>query len=290
MLLSFLGQVGSAIKTLNPSAVSRAARRPLSFGVLAADEDCADAILDFLQPTFGGGAEGRVIRIARDEDFDQVEVGFAERGVAHPPHFYTFDPADSEASAAALLRGSEAEWLPLARNFGGFRPMVCDRMIWKVAKENAVFAVTTSLPNVVPLAVFLPWVASEFASDTLFLTANQVRLSFLLAAVHGHDVGFDSQSIKIGSIAGAALGWRALARQAVSKVPAGIGLVPKGLIALAGTYAVGRGLEHWFREGTILGAAARQRHFEQARVAGREAVEQIVTTALSSSRPATGPA
>ncbi len=264
--------------------------RPVTVGVLAADDDCSDAVVEFLRPTVRSGAPAEVIRITKDKDFERADVGFSEYGIPHPEHFFTFDSVDPRASARSLLQASEDHWLPLARNFGGFRSLVSERLIWKAARENTLFAVTTSLPNVVPATLLLPWFAGEFASDTLFLTANQIRLSFMLAAIHGHEVGFDIQSVKIGSIMGAAFGWRALARQTVSKLPAGIGLVPKGLIAFAGTYAVGRGLEHWFREGTVMGAEGRRRHFTHAREAGREQVERIVRTALSASSSAAGPA
>ncbi len=290
MTVPLIGQIKSALETLNPGAVRDAATRPIAVGVLAADDDCVDAVLEFLKPSDRNTANTRVVRITREEDFDAVDVGFSEYGIPHPGHFFTFDPADPQSSALALVQASEGHWFALGRSFGGFRSIVSERLIWKVAKENTLFSVTTSLPNIVPASLLLPWIAGEFASDTMFITANQIRLSFMLAAVHGHEVGFDSQSIKIGSIMGAALGWRAIARQVVSKVPAGIGLVPKGLIAFAGTYAVGRGLEHWFREGTALDVAARRRHFAHAREAGREEVEHIVRTALSSSSPAAGPA
>lgn len=290
MLVSLGSQIRAAIGNLNPGAVSAAARRPIAFGVLAGDEECVDVINEFLRPAPARAPRSPVIRITGDDDFGRVAVGYAERGIPHPQHFYMFDPSDPRGSASALLDDSEDHWLPLARNFEGFRSAVSERLIWKIAKENTLFTVATSLPNVVPLTLVLPWAVGEFASDTLFLTANQVRLSFLLAAAHGHDVGFDSQSIKIGSIAGAALGWRALARQAVSKAPAGLGLVPKGLIAFSATYAVGRGLEYWFREGKVLGSAVRERHFRDARVKGRDAVEQLVEKALAGVRTAPGPA
>ena len=273
---------------MNPAAVRAAASRPVRFGVLAADEDCVDDIRDFLGPEPSQIGRYEVVRIAREEDFGEVSVGFSERGVPHPGHFFAFDPSDPEASASALLDDHEEEWLPLACNFSGFRPLVSERLIWKIAKENALFTVATSLPNIVPTVLVLPWAVGEFASDTVFLTVNQVRLSFLLAAAHGKEVSYDRQSVKIGSIAGVALGWRAIARQLVSKVPAGAGLVPKGLIAFAGTYVVGRALEHWFREGTPLGRAARKEHFEDASRKGRAAVERMVEIALSASRPAEG--
>ena len=116
-----------------------------------------------------------------------------------------------------------------------------------VAKENALFAVATALPNVVPNLIELPWVVGEFASDTAFLTANQVRMAFQIAAACGKDVGLGKQKGAVLSIAAGAFGWRALARELVGKIPLGGGLIPKGAIAYAGTYLAGKGLEYLAR-------------------------------------------
>ncbi len=288
MLIPFVRQIGATIRNLNPEEVRSEVRRPVRFGVLAAGEGCVHDIRELLRPQATSVGRHEVVRIAREGDFDRVGFGFAERGVPHPPHFYSFDSSDPRATAAALLDEHEDDWLPLACNFAGLRPLVTERLIWKVAKENAFFTVATSLPNILPAVLVLPWVAGEFASDTAFLTMNQVRLSFLLAAAHGNEIGYDRQTLKIGSVVGAAFGWRALARQVASKVPAGGGLVSKGLIAFAGTYVVGRGLEHWFREGTDMDLAARREHLAEAYQRGRSAVESIVHGALSVSRAAEG--
>ena len=290
MAIPFFSQLRDAIRNLDPEQVRADARRPLRFGILAADEECVEDMLAFLRPTQNSLGQCEVVRIASEQDFERVDVGFSERGVPHPQHFFAFDGSDPSASASALLDEHESEWLALACNLEGFRPLVTERLIWKIAKENALFTICTSLPNVVPTVLVIPWAVGEFASDTAFLTMNQVRLSLLLAAAHGNQVGYDRQTIKIGSIIGAALGWRAIARQIMSKVPAGGGLVSKGLVALAGTYLVGRGLDHWFREGSPLGKRAQREHFERAYQQGREAVERMVEKALGSSRPAAEPA
>ena len=288
MSIPFLRQIGAALRNLDPATVRATVSRPLKFGVLAADEHCVDDICEFLSPVRSVTGRHELVRIAKEEDFSRVSVGFAEHGVPHPEHFYSFDRNRPRESAAALLEGREDLWLPMACNFSGLRGDVSERLIWKIAKENALFTVTTSLPNIVPTVLVLPWAVGELASDTAFLTMNQIRLSFQLAAAHGKEVGYDRQSLQVGSIAGTAFGWRALARQIVSKLPAGAGLVPKGLIAFAGTYVVGRALEHWFREGSPLGRAARLEHFDDAKRRGREAVERIVEHALSASRTAVG--
>ena len=68
-----------------------------------------------------------------------------------------------------------------------------DRIIMSIARENALFAIATALPNIVPSLIELPWAFGEFASDTAFLTANQIRMAFQIAAACGHDVGFSDQ-------------------------------------------------------------------------------------------------
>ncbi len=281
-----LKQIASALRTLSPQEVRGIAQRPVVFGVLAVDESCVGQIHEFLCGDSGGPGRSRVVRIASEDDFARVTLGFSERGIPHPQSFYEFDPTDPKSSADKLLDQNEEDWIAISRNFPGMRRMVSERLIWKIAKENTLFTVATSVPNVVPSVLTLPWAAGEFASDTAFLTMNQVRLSLLLAAAHGHEVGYDRQTLKIGSIVGAAIGWRALARQLVSKVPAGGGIVSKGLIAFAGTYVVGRGLEHWFREGSLLDRATQRAFYADALSNAKETVDGIVRNALSASRTA----
>ena len=284
--LGVLKQIASAFKSLNPQEVRRIAERPVPFGILAADDSCVDQIHEILGVFPGEHGRSRIVRIASESDFGRVRVGFSERGIPHPQSFYEFDPISPRSSVAKLLDQNEEDWIALARSFPGLRRTVSERLVWKIAKENTLFTVATSVPNVVPSVLTLPWAAGEFASDTAFLTMNQVRLSLLLAAAHGHEVGYDKQTLKIGSIVGAAMGWRALARQLVSKVPAGGGLVSKGLIAFAGTYVTGRGLEHWHREGSLLDRATQRAFYADAYSNAKETVDGIVGNVLSASRAA----
>ena len=98
----------------------------------------------------------------------------------------------------------------------------------------------------------------EFASDTAFLTANQIRMAFLLAAANDRDIGYHEQRGEIASIILGAFGWRALARELVGKIPWGGGLVPKAAIAYAGTRVVGMSLERYYRLGKAYTRAERR--------------------------------
>ena len=126
--------------------------------------------------------------------------------------------------------------------YPALRQPVVERTIQTVAQENALFAVATALPDVLPSLMELPWAFGEFASDTAFLTGNQVRMAFQIAAAYGREAGFVNQKGAILSIVAGAFGWRALARELVGKIPLGGGLIPKGAIAYAGTLWWARGL------------------------------------------------
>ncbi len=257
------------------------ADRDVYVGVLAADDEVAAEIFSYLlPPTLSEQrrrqAGRRIVRVANEADFARCTVGFAERGVPHPENFYRFDPARPAVAVKDALDDNDEDGLALARWFQPFRDELIERTIWKVSKENALFTVATAAPNIIPNVLMVPWAAGEFASDTAFLTMNQVRMAFLLAAASDHDIGYSDQKGQIGSIVAAAFGWRALARQLIGKIPAGGGLVAKGLVAFAGTYAVGKGLEKFFQVGSGLTPDERRRYYDDAFQRGRNAVTEIV--------------
>lgn len=280
--MPMLSQIRSILGTLNPDSVESLASRPFVFGVHAFSREIETDMLRFLGQRTGGPEPRSVLPIRDEKDFGLANAGFSEPGFPRPAHFAAFDRRQPERAVSAVLAGCSGvdDWLPLARRFPCFRREVSERLIRKVSRENALFSVATGVPNVVPAAVLTPWVVGEFASDTLALTTNQIRLCLLLAAAHGDVVTVTGQVPRIASIIGAAFGWRSLARQLVSKVPGGYGLVPKGVVAYAGTYAVGRALEHWLREGYPLDRKAARDFYRKAKLRGRGSVERIVESVV----------
>jgi uncharacterized protein (DUF697 family) len=156
-----------------------------------------------------------------------------------------------------------------------FREEVSRRIIKKVAKENALFALATAVPDILPF-VSLPWAAGEFASDTAVLTANQIRMAFLLAAASEHDFGYRQQKGEIASIVMGAFGWRAMARELVGKIPLGGGLIPKAAIAYAGTRVVGLSLERFYRLGAGFTRQERRSAYEEALERGRAVAASLL--------------
>jgi hypothetical protein len=188
---------------------------------------------------------------------------------------FGFDPAAPRATVSQVLHRRPDLAVPLALNVLPFREEVSRRMVKKIAKENALFSLATALPDIVPF-VSLPWAMGEFASDTAFLTANQIRMAFLLAAANDRDVGYHEQRGEIGSIILGAFGWRALARELVGKIPWGAGLVPKAAIAYAGTRVVGMSLERYYRVGKAYTRAERRLAYEDALDRGKQLVAGLI--------------
>jgi len=249
-MLKMLKQARAALGMLNPEEVRRKVERPIHVGLVAAGESGYSEMEDFVVPATLG-RDDRIRRLAqvhRAGDADvppKVDLVLYQQGLDVPEGAYEFRRDDPQSTVAEILSKCPDDALALARQFPPLRKAVTDQIIMSVAKENALFSIATALPNILPSMMALPWAFGEFASDTAFLTANQIRMAFQIAAACGSEVGFSNQKGAVVSIVASAFGWRALARELAGKIPLGEGLIPKGAIAFAGTYVVGKGLQRF---------------------------------------------
>ncbi len=247
-MITSLGQMKRAIRNLNPAEVRSEAERELRVALVAESPARHGLMESYLCPpelTAAKRAQAarslyRVSPAARGRESCDLELW--DESLLHPERAFTFDPAHPGRMVTAVLDARFDLALGLAKRFPPFRMPVIDRTIRSVAKENALFSVATALPDIVPL-ISLPWVLGEFASDTAFLTMNQIRMAFLIAAASDAGVGYREQRGQIGSIVAGAFGFRAIARELVAKIPLGGGLIPKAAIAWSGTWVVGRSME-----------------------------------------------
>src|SRR5271157_5243040 len=274
-------QARTAFSLLNPEEVRSRARRPVRFGLVASSDAAYAEMEDFLAPAEGPLEDrtyllDQVHRAADAVVPDKVDLILFEQGIAAPPGTYTFYRSDPSATIGAILDGNEDLWLALGRQYPVFRRPVVERTIHAVARENALFAVATALPDIVPSLIELPWAFGEFGSDTVFLTGNEIRMAFLIAAAHGKEVGLLNQKGAILSITAGAFGWRALARELVGKIPLGGGLIPKAAIAYAGTEVVGRSLERYYRNGYGYTESERKAAYEDALERGRQMAAALI--------------
>jgi hypothetical protein len=278
-MLKTLKQARAAIGMLNPEEVRKRAEQPLHIGLVAASESGYSEMEDFLVPRHLPREEriermGHVHRAGDENVPSEVDLVLYQQGLRVPEGAHGFRSADPEGTIDDILDSEPDHGLALARQIPIFRTRVVDRIIMSTARENALFAIATALPNVLPNMMELPWAFGEFASDTAFLTANQIRMAFQIGAACGKDIGFANQKASVLTIVGGAFGWRALARELAGKIPLGEGLIPKGAIAFAGTYVVGKGLQR-LHDGAAYTPAERESAYQQALEHGKSLAQSL---------------
>jgi uncharacterized protein (DUF697 family) len=272
--LSLLKDIRKIYTGLNASEIRRVAAQPVRIGLVATGGAQFRDMEDFLIPR---GADGyirqRAVQMVTrlDKPEDGYNLLICEPGIGLPDNGFLFDPAgdDGEAIKTIASENQEIE-LALGRNFPAFRPAVAQQMINRISRENAMMALMTALPNVIPSFIELPWAVGEFATDTAFITMNQVRLALMMAAIYERPVGYMEQKGSVAAIAAGAFGWRAVARELAGKIPLGGGLIAKAAIAYAGTWVVGTGLDQAYRTGVGFSRRQRREAWDTAIARGKE--------------------
>jgi hypothetical protein len=283
MSIQVFQHIKDAIRNLDPADIRRHTDRPVRLFLYADRESDYRKLEDFLVPRdLSTAKRAQVLRLiyrasesAAPGGGNDLEIYFDDSGAPASSELFIFDPAQPRTLIDHILRQRPDLAVPLALNALPFREEVSRRMVKKVAKENALFALATAIPDIIPF-ISLPWAVGEFASDTAFLTANQIRMAFLLAAANDRDVGYREQQAEIATIVLGAFGWRALARELVGKIPWGGGLIPKAAIAYAGTRVAGMSLERYYRLGKAYTRAERRLAYEDALERGRHLVTGLV--------------
>lgn len=282
-----LKQIRSVLTQLKPGEVRARAERPVRILLRTASPASAEAVESFLLPaglTAGRRAQAAAM-LTRESEAAQgsrFHLVLYETGLEPPEGWqrgqdaFEFDPRNPQALVAEVVGARDEFSLALARRFAPFRQTVTRGVIHRIANENALFAIISALPNLVPSLAEIPWAFGEFASDTAVLTANQVRMAFLLAAASDRPVGYAEQRNEIGSIVAGAFGWRSLAREFAGKIPFGGGLIPKAAIAYAGTWTAGVSLERVYRIGYGMTRKERKAAWDEAFLKGREIASQLV--------------
>lgn len=290
MSFRVLQSIKQAVGNLNPEEIRAHTERPLRLFLYARREEDYQAMERFFIPSDLSPAKRAEVRDlihraspgASPSLENDLEIYFEEGEPVDldARNAFAFSTGHPDRMIDAVLKNRPDLAVPLARRLIPFRPEVSHRVIKKVARENALFALATAVPDIVPF-ISLPWAIGEFASDTAVLTANQIRMSFILAAASDHDVGYREQKGEIASIVLGAFGWRAMARELVGHIPLGGGLIPKAAIAYAGTRVVGLSIERFYRVGQGYTREERRSAYEDALERGK----QIVAALLDALKP-----
>lgn len=278
MSLNVLKDIRKIYAGLNADAIRGEAWQDLNIGLLASTESGYRRMESWLAPPFMETvAHTQALRAIHPADGQAslFDIVLCEPGIPVPRNGYLFESDPSDSLANLIVAENPKLELALARTFPLFRRPVSERLIHRVARDNALFSLVTALPNVLPSLIELPWSLGEFATDTAFLTMNQIRMALQLAAAHGRSVGYTEQKLEIAAIAAGAFGWRAIARELVGKIPLGGGLIPKAAVAFAGTYVVGLGLEKANSTGSGLTRKEKREAYALAFEKGKEVAQDL---------------
>lgn len=273
-------QVRQALKHLNPQEVRESAELPVTIELCAGspqmyDEMERNLLGDNLTPEKQAEARRSLRRAGETGPLPTLRI--YEASMPHSEGTFLYHPANPRLVIREILAARQDLSLALARRFPAFRECVVSDIIKSVAKENALFSLATAVPSMIPF-LSLPFALGEFASDTAFLTMNQLRMAFLLAGASGREVGYREQKAEIGSIVAGAFGWRALARELSGKIPMGGGLIPKAAISYAGTFVAGQSLERYYRLGYGFTPSERETAYKDAFARGRVLASQMLET------------
>lgn len=206
------------------------------------------------------------------------------------PCVFLDDDADS-AQAGALLqeiveRLPEEQRVAAARRLPGLREVVARALIADTSFSNATYALTSALPELIPL-LNIPL----NAADLLVLTKNQALMVYRLGLAFGASGEFQDQMREIMPVIGSGFLWRQAARQLIGLVP-GFGLVPKVAVAYAGTYTTGHAALVWYSRGEVLSKGALGKLYRQALTVGRKRAAELrgrrKTAPIEPTEPFTG--
>ena len=269
MSFGLVKQIQHAISNLNPEEVRHEAERPLAISLNAPSADAAFAMESFFCPLHLSQAKRAQVQEILHSPIAKPDLEIYDSSMKCPSVGFIFDVQHPELCVRTILKKKPELELALARYLEPFRDPVVGNIIQRISKENALFSLATALPDIIPL-ISLPWAIGEFASDTAFLTMNQIRMTFMIAAASDHPIGYREQKAEMGTILAGAFGMRALARELISKIPYGGGLLPKAAIAYAGTRVIGLSMDKLYRVGYGYNQDERRLAYEDAYERGKE--------------------
>ncbi len=285
MAFESLINIKKGLSTLNPKQVRDLSQRQVHVALHASSQEAYQRMENFflrdLSPSRRRESASLLTRAPIPVLNYQFDFPVYDAGALAPPGALVFEADRPQRFVHQALTNYPELGVPLAKSFLPFRRPYVQRTISKTCRENTFFSITTALPDVIPSVIELPWAVAEFASDTAFLTMNQVRMAFLIAAASDREVGYTAQKSEIATVVGSAFGWRALARQLVGKIPFGGGLLAKAAVAYAGTKVLGLSLDRLYSIGFTYTRAERDRLYADAFRQGK----QVATRILSYLRP-----
>ena len=113
-------------------------------------------------------------------------------------------------------------------------------------------------------------------ADIVILTKNQAILAYKIALAMGLTSDFRTIMPQLAAVVGGGFLFRQIARGLIGLVP-GFGIVPKVVVAFAGTFATGEAVRRWCAYGERIDREALHGIYTQALARGREVARALTT-------------
>jgi hypothetical protein len=273
--------IKKAVTALNPKQVREMSEHPLRIALHASNQEAYQRMENFfLQDLSPARYRDSALLLTRAPipviSQTNQEIAIYDESSIAPANALIFHPDRPHTLVEKTLSKHAELGVPLAKSFLPFRRPFVQKVIARTCRENTLFSLATALPDVIPSVIELPWAVAEFASDTAFLTMNQVRMTFLIGAASDREVGYYEQKSEIATVIGSAFGWRALARQLVGKIPFGGGLIAKAGVAYAGTKVLGLSLDRFYSVGFTYTREERNQLYTEAFQQGKRVAVKIL--------------
>jgi uncharacterized protein (DUF697 family) len=231
---------GRIVSALAAGGDEQAVRNLAGRALTAYDVEGAEVLLYVIEGDSSTADDERTLRLANRHDVEIVCVVLSA-AAAPPdvPHVLATDlivvrpgqelPLDRISERVADRAGDKSYLL--AAKLPAIRSAVCEEIVRGFARLNGILGA----------AIFIP------GADLPALTLNQVRMVLRLAAAYGEEIDRE-RALELIAVVGAGLGFRSLARQALTLVP-GPGWAVKGAVAYAGTLTLGQAAIAYFEGG-----------------------------------------
>lgn len=172
--------------------------------------------------------------IIEGEDGKPVELD-----AGNLPRIHKLNPLQPGPKFSRLLtRSFPAYAISLARAFSRLRHYYARQVIRLTATRNARMAIASTLrPPIIPV-VGTVWKLFATTGETIAMTASQIHLCLLMAALHYRSLDFFDRMGELWPVIGGSFGWRGVARGLVGLVPV-LGWASKGTLAYGATWTVG---------------------------------------------------
>ena len=167
---------------------------------------------------------------------------------------YIYESPENSALISNILSNNDDLKFAISYSFPVFRTEAARDIIGATAFQNAVWAIGTAAPNFIPGPQQVVTIPLEAVSDFAVLTTNEVKMMFELLGIAGFKVNPFKALVEFITLVGIAKLAQMAATQVSGKVPAGVGIVAKGAIAYAFTFAIGEALYFYITTGEKAGS------------------------------------